>query len=188
MKKYSHFEVEKILDTITILYDTREQPTERLRRRLEDMSCISERIKLDFGDYSCKCTLPDGNCLDFSHRAVIERKMDIDELCTCFGKERKRFENEFDKAGRKGCKVYLIVEDATWEKILNGKYRSMMNPLSLTASIAAWMPRYNMVPIFCKPETTGRMIKEILYRELKEYLMGVDADDQGGDQGGLHSA
>ena len=96
--------------------------------------------------------------------------MNIDELAMCLGTERKRFEREFERSKSDGCKVYLLVEDATWEKIFNHKYRSKMSPLSIIASLFAWIPRYNMIPIFCKSETTGKIIKEILYRELKEYL------------------
>ena len=32
------------------------------------------------------------------------------------------------------------------------------------------MIRYNMNVIFCKEETSGRLIKEILFRDLKERL------------------
>ena len=34
----------------------------------------------------------------------------------------------------------------------------------------AWMARYNARIIFCKAEISGRIIKEILYREGKELL------------------
>lgn len=164
------FDIKKSLKSITVLYDTREQQTQKLKNRLSQMEVDTERVKLDYGDYSIKCLLPDGSELDFSDRCVVERKMNIDELAMCFGTERKRFEREFERSRKDGCKVYLLVEDATWEKIFNHKYRSKMSPLSIIASLFAWIPRYNMIPIFCKSETSGKIIKEILYRELKEYL------------------
>ena len=85
---YTNFEIDKCLESMVLLVDTREQPTERLKERLEAAGLPYERAKLDVGDYSCKCTLPDGEVLDFSARAVIERKMNLDELCMCFGRER----------------------------------------------------------------------------------------------------
>lgn len=164
------FDIKKSLENITILYDTREQQTEKLKRRLEQMEVDAERVKLDYGDYSIKCPLPDGQEFDFSNKCVVERKMSIDELAMCLGTERDRFEREFKRAQKDNCKIYLLIEDATWEKIFNHKYRSKMTPFSIVASLFAWIPRYNMIPIFCKSETSGKIIKEILYRELKEYL------------------
>ena len=172
----TNFEIRDCLDSMVILCDTREQPTERLKRRLEATGLPYERKKLDAGDYSCKCTLPDGEELDFSTKVAVERKMNLDELCQCFGKERARFEREFERAKAAGCRIYLIVEDGNWEKAYNGKYRSLLKPQALIASIDAFRARYGMQLDFCKPETTGRLIKDILYRELKEYLEGLDND------------
>lgn len=158
------------MKSMVLLVDTREQPTKRLKERLETAGVPYERQKLSVGDYSCKCILPGGEDFDFSSRAVVERKMNLDELCMCFGKERPRFEREFERAAASGTKVYLLVEGDNWEKAYNGKYRSLLKPQSLVASIDAFRARYGMQLDFCKPETTGKLIKDILYRELKEYL------------------
>ncbi len=45
-----------------------------------------------------------------------------------------------------------------------------MNAAAFLASVMAFMIRYNMNLIFCKEETSGDLIKEILYRDLKERL------------------
>ena len=164
------FELKASLESMTLLVDTREQPTERLQRRIDDTGLPHLRQKLDYGDYSCQCLLPDGNQLDFSNKVVIERKMDIGELCTCFGRARTRFEQEFERARAAGCRVYLLVENGNWEKVYNGKYRSQMKPKALIASINAFRARYGMQFDFCKDATTGQLIRDILYRELKEYL------------------
>lgn len=166
----NNFDLERSLESMKLLVDTREQPTGRYKKRIEQIGLPHERRKLNYGDYSCECTLPDGSVLDFSNRVVIERKMNLDEICLCYGKERKRFEKEFERAKADGCKVYLLIEDGNWEKSYNGKYRSMLNPTALTASLNAFRARYGMQLDFCKEETTGRLIHDILYRELKEYL------------------
>lgn len=155
---------------MTLLVDTREQPTQNLQRRIAVSGLPAERKKLNAGDYSCKCVLSNGEELDFSSKVAIERKMSIDELCSCFGTQRKRFENEFKRALEAGTKMYLIVEGGSWEKIYSGKYKSRMTPQALVASIDAFRCRYGMQLDFCKTETTGRLIRDILYRELKEYL------------------
>lgn len=158
-------EVKAALESMVCLVDTREQDTPRLRARLREMGCPWERKKLEFGDYSVKC-----NSMDLSTSIAIERKMNLDELCNCYCRERKRFEREFERARQAGAKVYLLVEDGSWEDAYSGKYRSRMSPESLVASIQAWLARYNCQVIFCQPKTTGRLIHDILYRELKERL------------------
>ena len=170
----TNFEIDRCLESMVLLVDTREQPTEKLRRRLDSTGLPHERRKLEAGDYSCKCVLPNGEELDFSSRVAVERKMSIDELCLCFGKERKRFEREFGRAAAAGCRIYLLVEGGNWEKVYAGKYRSLLKPQALVASIDAFRARYGMQRDFCKEETTGRLIKDVLYRELKEYLQGVE--------------
>lgn len=164
------FEVKHSLDSMVLLVDTREQPTHNLKKRIAMSGLPAERRKLNAGDYSCKCTLPDGEELDFSSRVVIERKMSLDELCMCFGSERKRFENEFQRAAELGTRIYLLVEGGSWEKLYAGQYRSKMTPQAMIASINAFRSRYDMQLDFCKAETTGKLIKDILYRELKETL------------------
>ncbi len=153
-----------------VLVDTREQDTPRLRARLKDMGCSHERQKLNFGDYSAKFPLPNGEWLNLSDKVVIERKMSLDELCNCYCKERARFEREFLRAKNSEAKIYLLVENATWEKAYNGDYRSKMGSGALIASLCAWLARYNCQLIMCKPETSGKLIRDLLYREGKERL------------------
>ena len=50
------------------------------------------------------------------------------------------------------------------------RYRSKYHPNAFLASLTAWMVRYNLTPIFCKAEVSGDLIREILYRDLKERL------------------
>ena len=164
------FETNRALKNLTLIVDTREQDTDRLRRRIRQTGLSFVRQKLDFGDYSAKTTLDNGTEFDISSSVSIERKMNLDELCACYCKGRKRFTREFERAKSAGAKVYLLIENANWEKAYNGSYRSKMSPQALTASLFAWLARYNCQIIFCKEETSGKIIREILYREMKERL------------------
>jgi len=166
----NNFDVDAALKSAIILVDTREQHTQLFDRRMDMVGYPYVRHKLNCGDYSIKCTLPDGNEFSLADQCVIERKCSLDELCMCFGSQRKRFEREFERARDSDCRIYLLVEDASWEKILGGKYRSKFTPAALTASILAWMARYDLKIIFCSQLSTGLMIRNILYRELKERL------------------
>lgn len=130
-----------------------------------------ERGKLDYGDYTYTATLPSGDLIPHEFPLCsVERKMDLDELALCFGKERQRFEKEFKRAADHGARVYLLVENGNWEKLIGHKYKSRMNPKAFMASITAFMIRYNCNVIFCDEMTSGTIIKEILYRDLKERL------------------
>ena len=164
------FELEKALEGMVCLVDTREQDTPRLRARLAQMGCKHRREKLNFGDYSAEFPLPDGTTLSLANEVAIERKMDLGELCHCFCQDRTRFRKEFERAQDAGAKMYLVIEDADWEKAYNGQYRSQMKPKSLVASIFAWLARYECQIIMCQAKTSGKIIREILYREGKERL------------------
>lgn len=160
-------EIEDALKGMVVLVDTREQDTPRLRVRLKDMKCEYERYKLDFGDYSAKVPV-NGEWLTLN--VAIERKMDLDELAQCYCNGRKRFEREFERAQNAGAKIYLLIENGTWEDAYMGNYRSRMNPQSLTASMLAWLARYRCQLIFCRQRTSGRLIHDILHREAREML------------------
>lgn len=163
-------EIEQCLRSMVILYDTREHETNKLKNRLESIGCPVEREKLCVGDYSCKCLLPNGEYYSLADKYVIERKSGIDELCGNFTKDRKRFQAEFERAITRNIQVCLLVENASWEKIYQGTYRSRLPANALVASILAWCNRYNIQMHFCKPETSGKLIYEIMYRHLKERL------------------
>lgn len=166
-------EIENTLKTLTLIVDTREQDTARARRRFARIGLPYIRRALNFGDYSCFVTLPDGAELDFSGSVSIERKMDLDEIIGCFTRHRARFAREFERAKEHHAKLYLLIENASWEKVLKANYRSKMNANALLASMTAWLARYNCQLIMCDELTSPRLIKEILYREAKERLGGV---------------
>lgn len=167
------FEVSEALEHLTLLVDTREQDTLSFRRRVKEVGLPWERRKLDFGDYSMRVELEDGQEVDFSPAVAIERKMSLDELCQCYGRGRKRFQREFLRAKKAGAKLYLLVENGSWEKALSGEYRSRMQPQALTASLTAWLARYDCQVLFCQAKSTPRLIREIVYREAKERLEGM---------------
>lgn len=171
--KYSHFEIDKALDSMRIVADTREQDTAAFRKRFAATSCEVERRKLDFGDYTALTRIGnDEICL--ADKVAVERKMSLDELALCFGRERARFEREFGRAKTAGARIYLLVEGASWEKLINGRYRSRFPAKALKASVLAWTARYDLIPIFCKAEISGSMIADILRYELREFLEGVE--------------
>ena len=96
--------------------------------------------------------------------------MSLTELSGCFCQGRDRFQREFEREREKNASVWLLVEDATWEKLLSGRYQTKFKPNAFLASITAWSIRYDLKLIMCRHEVSGQMIREILYREFKERL------------------
>ena len=171
----TRFEIEDCLKSMIICVDTREQESARAVKRYSMFGCPWERRTLNYGDYTYNFRLPNGKYLypddvTIDGAAVIERKMSLTELSGNFTRSRKRFIDEFDRAKAAGSSVYLLVEDGSWEKLIAGHYKTKFNPEAFKASLTAWMARYNAKVIFCRQETSGTLIKEILFRELKERL------------------
>ena len=169
------FDQKEVLKSFSVIADTREQPTDLSRRRYASMGVPVERATLDFGDYTWNAVLPDGRPIydtenRIQPRITIERKESLDELAQCFTRSRDRFRREFQRAADHQARIFLIVENASFEKLVNGRYRSRFNPNAFLASVTAYTVRYNMNLLFCKEDTSGRLIKEILYRDLKERL------------------
>lgn len=176
------FEIDNMLDTLVILVDNREQPTERAAKRYKSFGVPYRRSTLSYGDYAYNAQLPNGKWILDENSTVkplmaFERKMNLDELANCFCHSRPRFKREFERAKENGARIFLIVENGTWENLLNGKYRSKFNKNAFLASLAAWIVRYDLQIIFCKEEISGRIIKEFLYRDLKERAENGEFDD-----------
>lgn len=159
------FEVNAALKSMVVLWDTREQQTPRARKRMEQIQVPIERVALSFGDYSAKC-----DALDLRDSVAIERKMDLTELAHCYCQDRKRFTREFERAKESGAKLYLLIENGSLDDAYSGHYRARVHPASLTASILAWLARYDCQILFCSANNTGKVVHDVLYRELKERL------------------
>ena len=168
-------DIEACLESFRILVDTREQPSARATKRYNAFGCPYKRQTLSYGDYTYNFTMPNGWDLfkeddTAEGDCVIERKMNLEELSGCLCQQRDRFRREFERAREHGASIYLLVEDGSWENVINGRYKTKFNPNAYFATLTAWMARYDINMIFCKKETSGKLIKQILYRELKDRL------------------
>ena len=165
-----------MLASMTVLIDTREQDTPRARRRISMIGLPAERVALDYGDYAYNATLPDGSRIyDLSAgricpKCAIERKMDLDELAQCFCGSRDRFEKEWERAAAAGARLWLMVENASWSSVYGGHFRTRMNRTAFIHSILAFQCRYDSRLIMCDEMISGRLIYDILYRDLRERL------------------
>ena len=168
-------EIEKALETMKILVDTREHPGKKFSKRMKQTELPYTRTKLNFGDYSAECQMG-GMTITLADSVVIERKMNGNELAQCFTHERDRFKAEFERAKAAGARVYLLIENENIEKLYKGaygdsaQYRSKLHPAALMGSLWSFAAQYGAIPIFCKEETSGRVIRDLLYYEMRERL------------------
>ena len=168
-------EIQSCLDSMKILVDSAEQPTDEYRKRCDSFGVPYERRNLSYADYTYDFLLPSGKWLHDKQsvvrgQAVIERKMSLRELSGNLCQNWERFCREFDRAKANGASVYLLVEDASWMKIITGKYGTKFNSKAYLHRLLKLITLYQIKPIFVHKELSGQMIYEILYRELKTRL------------------
>lgn len=161
-------EADECLKQMVYVIDRREQPTAALEKRLTYLQPY-ERETVCAGDYTAKTLLPSGEW--YYLPVALERKMSLTEIAGNLTRERTRFTAEFERAREHGLKLYVIVEQATWENAYAGIYRSKMKPKSLIASLLTWGARYDTPILFCeRSDTSGKLIRDILYYEMREHL------------------
>lgn len=170
-KTYSESEIKSILKTLEVIVDTREKGNSHILEYLKSKKVPVESRALDTGDYSAAITV-DGVKLSIEDEVCIEKKNSIDEIAGNFTAERERFEREFLRAKAKGVKMYLFIENASYEKIIAHNYTSKTSPASLIASLLSWQIRFNITVVFCSKDTLPEILLNTLYYAARESLKG----------------
>lgn len=160
-----------------LIVDTREQINPRYEARMESfkrMGITPVRHKLFAGDYSAVAHTPTGD-VDYTEKIAIERKMDLEELITCFSRDRTRFEDELKRAHKCGCRLYVVTEGGSYADLAAGNYRNDFDAKLALATYHTFEQRYNChfvfvpagaFPIFAH-ETLRRFIMDDLVAKFK---------------------
>lgn len=108
--RYTDKELKTLLDSLTIVVDTREQKNELILKYFDDKKIPYISKKLDFGDYSCFIPKsPElGIMRDIYFNCVIEKKAHLEEISGNLTTDRTRLENEFIRG--KDSRFILMVE------------------------------------------------------------------------------
>ena len=155
-----------IIADIVVLVDTREQKNEHILAFLKANNIQYLIEKLDTADYTF--ILPNYGYLGLDKKILIEKKNSLEEISGNFTKDRARFAREFERV--KDEKIHLLIEGATWKKLLGGTYRSKISPNSFMASMLTWNIRYNCPIWFVGKDESPIVIYNILKYELLERL------------------
>ena len=164
-----------ILKDIVMVVDTREKKNEHIIQYFEENKIPYVIDKLKSGDYSF--FLPNNPELNVDRKFLIEKKNSLDELAGNFTVDRERFHREFQRLDEDET-MHLLVEGATFKKMLAGSYRSSFAPNAYLASLLSFCIRYDINVWFCTPAETGELIYKILYYELYEYLNFIEKTEK----------
>ena len=147
--KYKEKEMDEILKSIGILVDSREKANSHIIEWLELKKIPYQVGGLPFGDYSfyipANESLGIPRDLHFHKEIVIERKGSLEELSGNFSKERDRIEKEISLY--KG-KMIMLIEDADYCDIVEGKYTTKYAPKSFLATLHSFSNRYDVELMF----------------------------------------
>lgn len=159
-RKYTDTEIAKILKNIIILVDSREKVNGHVLSYFDKHKIKYEIMALPSGDYSFALdAIPE---LDLPHKTyyyndvLLERKNSLNELASCFSHTRERFNDEWSRCYAR--RKYLIVENNTYEDIINNNYDTQYNSKSFLGSLhsfnakygleVVFMPNANLTPVF----------------------------------------
>jgi len=139
-----------------ILVDSREQ----LPFTFSRYEVTPEVVGLPCGDYS----LP-----GFEDRIAIERKS-LDDLVGCLmGGNRARFERELARGQHYD--VFMVVVEASFADVSQGRYRSEMKVQAVLQSIIAFQVRYRVAFVWAGSKGAAEYIT---YSLLQKYLREIE--------------
>jgi len=181
--KFTDKEIKEVLDSITIIIDSREQKNSHITDYLIKKKIpFIEKRKLDYGDYSffvpANAGLNIPRDIYYSNAIVFERKADVIEvignLCEDGG---TRLENEFIRSH--GSKFYFIIEGTTYLEAIKGNYVISPGKISkykaetLIDRIKTFEARYGIIVHWAGDKvSSGNYIYYTFRRWLREQLKG----------------
>ena len=169
---YTETELNKILKTMTIVVDTRENVNGHILDYLRSKKIPVKIQTIKTGDYTAMIPAnPElGIPRDLYLKSCLERKAHVDEITGNLQKDtRTAFENELIRASKDP--FVLIVEDKDgYEKILKGNYRSKYDPKALLGTLKTFEARYNFSIVFLDKLYSGNYIYHHFYYQMREQL------------------
>jgi len=166
--------LQQILNSITIIIDTREHSegnSANIIAYLDSKGIKHVQRCLKFGDYSFEV---DGQ--SYENKIAIERKANLTEVSGNLAQNRERFENEFQRAKDAGAKLILMVENGSYQEIIEHKYRTNLAEKSFLASLFAFQYRYGLDIQFVSSKYSGMFIHSQFYYFLREILKNAEGE------------
>lgn len=176
---YSDAEIKAVLQSLTVLCDTREQANDHITSYFERNNIPHKTRKLATADYTAALpALPEygiNRPVCFDNSIVIERKGCLEELSGNLTNERGRLKNEFMRA--RGKRIYLIIEGSSLDDIINHNYNTRFSERAFYASLLALQESFNINVLFTSKPLSGKHIYSLLYYHVRNYLLGGSNDE-----------
>lgn len=166
--KYTDTELKKLLSSMIVLIDTREQVNQHITNYFQVNNIPYTAIKLDTGDYGAMVpqNFELGIYRDTYFPFVVERKNSIDELASSIKEER--FEHELIRSQKSH---FTLLVEGSYSDLIHGNYRSQYNPKALLARIKTFEARYNFSTTFLNDrQLSGNWIYNHLYYHVRAVL------------------
>ena len=165
-------QLKKLIKSMVILVDTRQQQNKHITDYFDAKNVAYKTKALPFGDYSFM--IPKNEQLGiprdlvFYNHMMIQRKASLQELSGNLSTDRSRLEKELALAPER--KV-LLVQNASYADLVNGKYRTDYKPVSFMATLQTFWHRYDF-PIMWMPDRrySGLFIRQYCEYYIKELL------------------
>lgn len=150
-------------ELMNIIIDTREKKISHITKWFDENNIGYSFKKLDEGDYQ----LEDFNGI------TIDRKKDLNEMCSCLSSERGRFMREVKRCAKNKEKLIVLIEQGGSykgiEDVKNWKNKyGYITPQELRERLYRLHIGYGVEIIFCDKRTTARRIKELLNGENRQ--------------------
>lgn len=170
--KYTDKERDELIDSMTILVDTREKVNSHITDAFDKAGVKWKSKSLSYGDYSFfipaneKLSIP--RDLYFDRKVCIERKANLEEISGNLTKDRARIEKEFALAPP--FKV-LLIESSNYSDVATGNYDTKYNNKSFLASLHTLWFKYGL-PVFFMPDKkfSSLFIKKYFEYYFKNYI------------------
>jgi hypothetical protein len=184
-------ELKDIVKRMTVIVDTREQKNDHIIEYLNAKKIPYVKRALEYGDYSCEIEVnPDHyhpnsilnpKSVSLEKYVVLERKNSIDEIAQCLRGDKEassdanRFERELIRSKADGCKMILLLEKFSYDRVLmgseRGNYRSQMQPQVIVARLNTFIARYGLHQVTLNDNAySGQMLVALLGRYAYEFL------------------
>lgn len=172
--KYTETEKKKLLNSMTIIVDTREQKNTHIVSWLERKKKPYIVKKLNHGDYSFFIPAnEDFNIprdLYFDSLVCIERKAHLEELAGNFGSVTERSRIEKELATYTG-KMKMLIEESQYQDIRDGNYKTKLGREAFINTLHSWEHKWGMSFNFIpNKEDTPLFMYLYLKQFLRNYL------------------
>ena len=170
--KYTDKEIDEIVKSLTVLVDTREKDNRHILDYFTKKNIPFKKKALSQGDYSFYIPKNDSLSITrdyyFDKEVCIERKGSLEEVSSNLSQQRDRFEKELSIY--KG-NMILLIENANYSDIIDGKYKTQYNKKSFWASLHSFWFRYK-IPFEFMPnrDYSGVFIRGMFTYYLKNKL------------------